>query len=394
MTHFFSSLTTDKLIFYCICLYALVFSGSVPAANAAIDVGLAIVLFQFWKERRVPAVDRKLLTVTFSFVFIASISSMLALLPSKSTKQLWSLFYYMLTLPLTMAYIKEEWQKAILLRMVCISLLVSSLYIFWQGYLGFPRAWGMTGTWLIAATYLELSIPLLMVIILEKKSTTPFLRWTLPALLVCACLALILVNSRAAWIAVAVVMLLYFVIRFKQFSKKNIMVFATLLCLCISLFVANPNLLTRFYSISDMQYQNNSERILMWKSAWHMFLDYPVFGVGIGNFDIPYQTIYIAPEAKERTVAHAHNNYMHYLAETGLIGFTSFLFLFIYLLRHYIIRFRNSHDLIALGMVLSIISFMIHGLADWNYSMFPSTAQYLWFLVGVTWQKPKPFISL
>ena len=386
MALFFSSLTTDKLIFYCICLYALVFSWSVPAANAAIDVGLAIVLFQFWRVRRFPAVDWKLLSVTATFIVAAVISGILAHSPSASVKPIWHLFYYMLTLPLTMAYIKEEWQKAILFRLVCISLLVSSLYILWQGYLGFPRAWGLTGTWLIAATYLELSIPLLMVVVLEKKSTTPFLRWTLPALLAGVCLALILVNSRAAWIAVAIAILFYFIIRFKQFSQKKIFTLTILLCVCVSIFFANPHLLSRFYSITDLNYQNNSERVLMWKSAWNMFLDHPVLGVGIGNYGAQYQKIYILPDAKEPEQNHSHNSFMQYLAETGLIGFSAFLIMFLYLLRHYIVRFRNNHhDSIALGMILSIICFMIHGLMDWNYGMFPSTAQYLWFLVGATW---------
>ena len=132
----------------------------------------------------------------------------------------------------------------------------------------------------------------------------------------------------------------------------------------------------------------------MWKSAWNMFLDHPVLGVGIGNYGAQYKNIYILPDAKEREQNHSHSSFMQYLAETGLVGFSAFLIMFLYLLRHYIVRFRQNQDSIALGMILSITSFMIHGLMDWNYGMFPSTAQYLWFLVGLTWKKPKPFISL
>ena len=116
-----------------------------------------------------------------------------------------------------------------------------------------------------------------------------------------------------------------------------------------------------------------------------MFADHPVLGVGLGNYPGLYHAKYKLPTATEQQ-NHPHSNYLLYLAETGLIGFAAFVAMFGYLLVHYRRRFRQTQDPVALGMFLAVTDFMIHGLMDWNYGMFPSTAQYLWFLVGVTWR--------
>lgn len=386
MTQIDSPRSYGRLIFYCLAGYALLFSWSVPLANAVIDTGLAIALIGMLRSRRFPALEWRIPAAVLAFIFLAAISGLLSPSPAKSLRPLWHLFYYMLTLPLALATIKTGRQKTVLFRCVCISLLVSSCYIFWQGYQGFPRAWGMTGTWLIAATYLELSIPLLFVLVLEGKFAPTVWRWACPALLVICGFALILVNSRASWIAVGITIVVYFFCRLRQLSRKKLLLVSVSVCLCLSMFVVNPFLLSRLQSITDTNYNNNAERIRMWQSAWHMFRDHPVLGVGLGNYPDLYHSKYILPTAVEPDQTHPHSNYLIYLAETGLIGFSAFIAMFLYLLRHYWSRFRNGQDPVALGMFLSIVSFMVHGGMDWNYGMFPSTSQYLWFLVGATWQ--------
>lgn len=386
MTQIGSPESYGRFIFYCLAGYALFFSWSVPLANAVIDASVAIAVVDILRSRRFPVPEWRIHAAVPAFIVLAALSGLLSASPANSLRPLWHLFYYMLTLPLTLAYIKTGRQKTVLFGCVCVSLLVSSCYIFWQGYQGFPRAWGMTGTWLIAATDLELSIPLLFVLVLEGKFAATVWRWACPALLVVCGFALILVNSRASWIAVGIAIALYFFFRLRQLSRKKLLLVSISVCLCLSLFVVNPFLLSRLQSITDTNYSNNAERLRMWQSAWHMFLDHPLLGVGLGNYTELYRSRYILPTAVEPYQTHPHSNYMLYLAETGLIGFSAFIAMFLYLLRHYWSRFRTGQNPVALGMFLSIVSFMVHGLMDWNYGMFSSTSQYLWFLVGVTWQ--------
>ena len=65
------------------------------------------------------------------------------------------------------------------------------------------------------------------------------------------------------------------------------------------------------------------ERMATWQAGWDMFLDYPVLGVGAGNFDTAYETYHLKGWQQPR--GHAHNVYLNALAETGLLGLASYL---------------------------------------------------------------------
>jgi O-antigen ligase len=67
------------------------------------------------------------------------------------------------------------------------------------------------------------------------------------------------------------------------------------------------------------------ERMANWHSAWNMYEDNPLFGVGIGNYPEAYEHYFVKGwrEAK----GHAHNVYLNMLAEMGIIGLGSYLVL-------------------------------------------------------------------
>lgn len=67
------------------------------------------------------------------------------------------------------------------------------------------------------------------------------------------------------------------------------------------------------------------ERMAHWQAGWRMFQAYPLFGVGTGNFNIAYPDFFVAPWAISQ--GHAHNYYIHTLAETGIFGLLSYLLL-------------------------------------------------------------------
>ncbi|MBV9788751.1 MAG: O-antigen ligase family protein [Chloroflexi bacterium] len=67
------------------------------------------------------------------------------------------------------------------------------------------------------------------------------------------------------------------------------------------------------------------ERMAHWQAGWRMFSAYPLFGVGAGNFNVAYPEFFVAPWATSQ--GHAHNYYIHTLAETGIFGLLSYLLL-------------------------------------------------------------------
>ena len=65
------------------------------------------------------------------------------------------------------------------------------------------------------------------------------------------------------------------------------------------------------------------QRMAIWQSAWEMFLDNPLLGVGLGNFDHAYPA-YSLP-GWLHLPGHAHNYYLNLLAETGILGLSAYL---------------------------------------------------------------------
>lgn len=67
------------------------------------------------------------------------------------------------------------------------------------------------------------------------------------------------------------------------------------------------------------------ERMVHWQVAGNMFLSNPVTGVGIGNFNVLFTKFGVQGWPYSR--GHAHNYYLHLLAEVGLVGFTGYMIL-------------------------------------------------------------------
>ncbi len=64
------------------------------------------------------------------------------------------------------------------------------------------------------------------------------------------------------------------------------------------------------------------ERLAHWQAGIGMFEDHPWLGVGIGNFGVAYAT-YALPHWYD-PLGHAHNVFINFLAETGVLGLGAF----------------------------------------------------------------------
>jgi len=101
-------------------------------------------------------------------------------------------------------------------------------------------------------------------------------------------------------------------------------------------------------------------RLSEWHKGWLMFLDAPIFGVGIGNYGWHSFLMQSAPDfaviRKDELYAHSHNLFVQVLAELGGIGFLILLLLIAGWLKQY---FRNwlkpSHWLIGTCLLVLFI---------------------------------------
>jgi len=101
-------------------------------------------------------------------------------------------------------------------------------------------------------------------------------------------------------------------------------------------------------------------RLVLWKKALITFLDHPIFGVGPGGYkhlhEI-YTSFRLAPTFVFLHSMTAHNLFLHYLAETGLVGAAGLIALFIN-------QFRLArHSWLRLGDRLHGSTLAIYGCA-------------------------------
>jgi O-antigen ligase len=92
------------------------------------------------------------------------------------------------------------------------------------------------------------------------------------------------------------------------------------------------------------------ERMAHWQAGWRMFEDQPLTGVGAGNFNEAYPDYYVR-ETFQFSQGHAHNFYIHMLAENGIVGLALYLVVII------------SFGLVALRVALSATDRMTGALA-------------------------------
>ena len=258
---------------------------------------------------------------------------------------------------------------------------VTSVYAVYQGLAGMSRANGFYGHPMTLGGWLCIFLPLLLIEFFEKKLLKQY-HW-LAGLAFCICSAGLVFNAtRGAWLAVTIVctvLLLYYMFK----SKRNLAVSIIFIALISTVLVNNPKFMHRLDTIDDFnKYQSNTERILIWQSAWNMFKDHPILGVGLGQYTENYQQKYISPQAKEPNLTHAHNNFMQMLAENGIVGFASFVIMFGYIIFKNLIAWVRTRNVYALMIVSATVCLLLQGFTEYNVGNSAVIKMY-WLVLGL-----------
>ena len=175
---------------------------------------------------------------------------------------------------------------------------------------------------------------------------------------------------RGVWVASVVVLGVFF-LGYQKRSKKLFALCCAVLVLATAILMVDPVLLERVKTISDAKNLANVERFYMWQSAWTMFIEEPLFGLGLGQFQHFYSSEYhyLLSVAREPNHAHPHNVVMTFLAETGAIGVSGFCGFFIYVLKELYGKYRTEHNAAAFIAFLAIVGFLAAGMTDNVFAM-------------------------
>lgn len=183
--------------------------------------------------------------------------------------------------------------------------------------LGFrDRLHGSFGNPNVLAEFLVIQFPFLFAIILNSKSKVRYL-WALS--LIPIFYVIVKTGSRAAWMGTLFAIVVFFVMKK---PKSIILLFFLGLGL---LFVVPDSVYVRFMSIFNSQDRSMGYRWKIYDSTWNMIVKNPL-GIGLGsgvyqNMLKDYKVFGL------RHIAHSHNIFLQVLAEQGIFGLISFLWL-------------------------------------------------------------------
>lgn len=122
--------------------------------------------------------------------------------------------------------------------------------------------------------------------------------------------------------------------------KRGCKLILTLIIIAILLASISLDFSTVFNRFTVGQGLNLSGRDELWAYAKDMFLDRPLFGYGVGSYNI-----YCNNMGYFSGALHAHNIYIQMLAETGIVGFMLFMAAFLTTLMETVKIMRNTMKL-------------------------------------------------
>lgn len=210
-------------------------------------------------------------------------------------------------------------------------------------YFSLTRVKGVSGNKNITAASIAIKIPFLLYLInVTKYKLIKFISFSI---LVLSFLAISLVNARAAILSSSLVIIFYIGFFIVSYFKKNISlrpalvsisygIVSFLLSFSINEFLAtNANTNSFTNTVGKIQFNNEASngRFDYWLDVYNHLKDNPVIGCGLGNWKIA-SIEYGKRHINGYTVPyHAHNDFLQFFSELGILGGLLYLSIFIFL---------------------------------------------------------------
>jgi len=162
-------------------------------------------------------------------------------------------------------------------------------------------------------------------------------------------------------------------------------VFLFLFCvLAYTIWIGLGPVLARFEPMLESGYLQMEGRISIWKDTLHLVRDYPLTGAGLGTFGLAFR--HYQTDLVNLYVDHAHNDYLEFAADTGLVGvallFLPILYLFFKMIISFLVDPRRYRPAVTLGCIGSTLGMLIHSATDFNLQI-PANALIFAVVLGI-----------
>jgi putative inorganic carbon (HCO3(-)) transporter len=229
---------------------------------------------------------------------------------------------------------------------------------------------------------LAMFIPVLIGFLYLKKNSTRIKTITF-VLLGIFILATVLSYTRAAWVGLAVALIMLILLKWKVKFRTLLILFFGLVGIFIVFQGAimlklkenkqdsSSNFSDHIESIANVSTDaSNKERLNRWSCALRMFKVYPVFGFGPGTYSFQYAPYQVKSEETIISTdfgdaGNAHSEYLGPLAETGFMGTLIFLVMTFLIIatgmRLYYTLVDKELKLLTCVILLGLVTYFVHG---------------------------------
>jgi len=385
----------EKLILF----FLVLLFGSLPLSIAATQINLGFLLVlgivQYGVLKR-PFIFTPLDKPILLFLFFILISGLLGKNPVLSFKDFIESNWFICLYLMVVNFIKTRKIAVLLLCVMFAAGGLNGLYGIIQNLTGgldlfqptgsenilkYGDQIRATGTFSIYMTFAGQMILLLLfgigfLLWFPKNPMALFLIFTLPPIFA----GLLFSFVRGAWLGLISGIL--FVGFFKK-KKHFLLIICPLMILMVSIIIFYSPFRQRAVGIINTQTDySNLERIHIWTTSYEIFKDYPIMGIGGGNFrDVmdKYQN--------RKSFSHAHNNFIQIGVENGLIGLALYLYIWFLFFKEGFLATKKGLDPFSKGVILggiaALVGFHIAGLFEYNFGD-AEVAMMMWVLVGFT----------
>jgi O-antigen ligase len=173
--------------------------------------------------------------------------------------------------------------------------------------------------------------------------------------------------SRGVWISVAAAIIFILFQRAEGIQHKKILVSLGIVAF-IGLIITMPGVSDivayRASTMFNTSFASNKARLLRWAAAIVMFLRHPIIGAGYEVFALSYKNDPELIGAVSKYQMGAHNEYLQVLAETGIIGFVSWMWIIIAFFAYGFKLLRRLEDSylksLTVGLMAAELSLLVH----------------------------------
>lgn len=333
----------------------------IPAAYLYVAADFVIRFFKGNMENKLKGDKNKLSVLIYAYIFIgAALSKYLLISSMYGLMMLLCLYAYNRTKE-NMNYINLHTVKKIL-YMVSLTVFIVGLVQFLNPQFSIPVKWVDNKAYSLNkrayATFFNPNVfgfyinMILAAVIVNMKKINRLEVFVL----LTGVISLFLTFSRTSWVSLPVTLVLLGIFVDKKYFVYAFIIAAVLIGLDKLFDIGRLNPLKAAKDSSIIY------RLEIWKSCIEIFKDNMITGIGFGTLS-KYITSYST--VVKSNIEHCHNIYLQVLTETGISGFSIFLYILYKLFRNISFKFKNKkNNHITVTYLALMIMIMLHSLVD------------------------------